>query len=250
MLSRQKRTDIRKLSSKKHRISSGQFIAEGRRAVDQLIRNGAVPVEVVITDGRPAPESATVVEVLDRASFAALRTTESSQGVLAVCTRPEPLADQAVLSVPGLIVVVDALQDPGNLGTLYRTAVWFGAGALYLGSGTTDLFQPKVVRSTAGATGVLPYGQGSVRPFLLAAMAAGRNVWLLDGGPGAVPLSDASPDPNALIVVGNEGSGLSADLRRGGFRRLSVPGRTSHVESLNAAVAASIVMHHLTRPTT
>lgn len=248
MLSRQKRTDIRKLSSKKHRVESGQFIAEGRRSVEQILRNGSVRVRVVITDGREAPDGATEVEVLSRAEFDALRTTEQSQGVIAVCERPLPVEMSALIRLSGPVLAFDGLQDPGNLGTLIRTAAWFGVAGVFLGAGTADPFQPKVVRSTAGATGAVPYAAGDIVRFLGEASAAGRPVLLLDGGPGSVPLSRIRPDPTAVLVVGNEGNGLSAAVRAAGYPSVAIEGRSASVESLNAAVAGAIALHHMSHP--
>lgn len=247
MLSRQKRTDIRKLSSKKHRVSSGQFIAEGRRSVEQILRNGRVRVHAVITDGREAPAGAAQVEVLSRADFEALRTTEQSQGVIAICERPMPVETRELLRAEGLILAFDGLQDPGNLGTLIRTAAWFGAAGLFMGIGTADPFQAKVVRSTAGATGALPYSAGDLPLFLKEAASSGRQVILLDGGSESVPLTDAQADPSAVLVIGNEGNGLSPAVRNAGYRAVAIGHRTELVESLNAAVAGAIAMHHMSQ---
>jgi TrmH family RNA methyltransferase len=248
MLSRQKRTDIRKLSSKKHRVSSGQFIAEGRRSVEQILRNGRIRVTTVITDGREAPQGAGTVDILTRAEFDALRTTEHSQGVIAICERPLPLEVADLVRLNGVILAFDGLQDPGNLGTLIRTAAWFGVAGVFLGNGTADPFQPKVVRSTAGATGAIPYAMGDLTRFLKEAAKAGRAVLLLDGGPGAIPMQDLRPDPSAVLVLGNEGNGLSAEIRSAGYRSVAIQGRTEFVESLNAAVAGAIALHHMSHP--
>jgi TrmH family RNA methyltransferase len=245
MLSRQKRTDIRKLSTKKHRISSGQFIAEGRRSVEQILRNGRLKVVAVITDGREAPDTASPVHILTKADFAALRTTEQSQGVIAICERPPPMAASELIRATGVVLAVDGLQDPGNLGTLIRTAAWFGVAGLFLGSGTADPFQPKVVRSTAGATGAVPYATGDIRSFLREAASAGRPVYALDGGPASSGLTEIKPDPAAVLVVGNEGMGLSDEVRAAGYRSVAIRGLSDVVESLNAAVAAAIALHHM-----
>jgi TrmH family RNA methyltransferase len=245
MLSRQKRTDIRKLSTKKHRISSGQFIAEGRRSVEQILRNGRVKVVAVITDGREPPDTASPVHILTKADFDALRTTEQSQGVIAICERPPPMASAELIRATGVVLAVDGLQDPGNLGTLIRTAAWFGVAGLFLGSGTADPFQPKVVRSTAGATGTVPYATGDIRSFLREAASAGRQVYALDGGPASSGLTEIKPDPAAVLVVGNEGVGLSDEVRAAGYRSVAIRGLSDVVESLNAAVAAAIALHHM-----
>jgi len=248
MLSRQKRTDIRKLSSKKHRISSGQFIAEGRRSVEQIIRNGHLNVVAVFTDGRDAPEAVASVQTLSKADFDALRTTERSQGVIAICESPPPVSVSDLIRATGVILALDGLQDPGNLGTLIRSAAWFGVAGMFLGTGTADPFQPKVVRSTAGATGAVPYASGDIVTFLREAASAGRRVYVLDGGPASSRLTDLEPDPSAVLVVGNEGKGLSDEVRAAGYRSVAIHGLTAFVESLNAAVAGAIALHHMIPP--
>ena len=142
-----------------------------------------------------------------------------------------------------MILAIDGLQDPGNLGTLVRTAAWFNAAGLFLGLGTTELYQPKVVRSTAGATGMLAAAEGELAVMLDEAASAGRPIIILDGGENAVPLESTRFPTNSVIVVGNEGRGVSPSILNLSYPKVRISGNASNVESLNAAVAASIAMH-------
>ncbi len=245
MLSRQKRADIRNLSRKKYRIESGRFIAEGRRAVDQMLRNGHILIETILTDGGEFDAGSIPVVALNKAEFSEFSDTESSQGVIAVCVTPLPEPMELLCRRPGLILAFDGLQDPGNLGTLVRTAAWFGAGGLLLGRGTTELFQPKVVRSTAGATGVIPYSEGTLAEMLRIAESLGRDILILDGGDDSIALESFIPTSREVIVIGNEGNGVSRDVLDLPYLKVRIGGNPSHVESLNAAIAGSIAMHHV-----
>ncbi len=244
MLSRQKRADIRNLARKSYRIEAGRFIAEGQRTVEQIIRNGRIDVDTILTDGRAVDSGTIPVISLTKDAFSEISETETSQGVIAVCRIPDAVSVQDLCAKPGVLIALDAIQDPGNLGTLYRTAAWFGATGFLVGTGTTDLFQPKVVRSTAGATGMIPYALGTLTSLIREAAAAGREVLILDGGAGSISLNDVRPSKNAVIVIGNEGNGVSDEVLALPFQRVGIPGNPNHVESLNAAIAGSITLYH------
>lgn len=245
MLSRQKRADIRNLSRKKVRIETGRFIAEGRRAVEQILANGRIRIEMILTDGEDFNAGPIPFHRLNKAEFSEFSDTETSQGVIAVCVTPPPAIVTSICAAPGMILAIDGLQDPGNLGTLVRTAAWFNAAGLFLGSGTTELYQPKVVRSTAGATGMLAAAEGELAVMLDEAASAGRPIFILDGGENAVPLESTRFPTNSVIVVGNEGRGVSPSILNLSYPKVRISGNASNVESLNAAVAASIAMHHV-----
>lgn len=244
MLSRQKRADIRNLARKSYRIEAGRFIAEGQRTVEQIIRNGKIDIDTILTDGRAVDSGSIPVMSLTKDAFSEISETETSQGVIAVCRIPNAVTVHEVCAKPGVLIALDAIQDPGNLGTLVRTAAWFGATGFLIGTGTTDLFQPKVVRSTAGATGMIPYASGMLPSMLREAAAAGREILILDGGAGSISLKDVRPSNNAVIVIGNEGNGVSDEVLSLPFQRVRIPGNPDHVESLNAAIAGSIALYH------
>lgn len=245
MLSRQKRADIRNLSRKKVRIETGRFIAEGRRAVEQILANGRIRVEMILTDGDAMDAGSIPVHILNKAEFAEFSETDTSQGVIAVCVTPPTASVSSVCAEPGMILAFDGLQDPGNLGTLVRTAAWFNAAGLFLGHGTTELYQPKVVRSTAGATGMLRAAEGDLDAMLAEAAFNGRPIFILDGGEDSVPLESMTFPSHSVIVVGNEGRGVSPSILKLPYPKVRISGNASNVESLNAAVAASIALHHV-----
>src|SRR5690606_8273552 len=166
-----------------------------------------------------------------------------SQGIIAVCRKNiETTLEQLVKLEPGVVVALDRLQDPGNLGTIIRSSTWFGASALILGSGSVDYYNPEVVRSTAGSIDVLPHFEADLVPVLQELAKNGWNICVLDVGQGAKDLNEVEFGPKTVIVVGNEGSGLSDDVTIQGFERIFIRGQQTQVESLNAGVALSVCL--------
>ena len=141
------------------------------------------------------------------------------------------------------MVAFDAVQDPGNVGTIIRTAAWFGAAGLLLGHGTADPYHPKVVRSTAGATGALDYVKGDLAELLAKFENEDWQVYLMDGGSDSIELQSIKPGKKSVLVVGNEGNGISEEQFRTGRTSVRIPGDDAVVESLNAAIAMGIGMY-------
>jgi len=175
--------------------------------------------------------------------------TENSQGVLGVCEIPKEASLEKLSAKEGLIIATDRIQDPGNLGTIVRTAVWFGASAILVGKGSVDLFHPKVVRSTAGATGSLSYLNSSLNEDLEKFEKAGWNILLLDGNIGATPIDQIKLSKKTILVVGNEANGIDQKLTIPNRKRVLIPAteKNRSVESLNAAIAMSIALYQLSR---
>jgi TrmH family RNA methyltransferase len=160
---------------------------------------------------------------------------------------PEEIEQEQLAARKGLIIATDAIQDPGNLGTIIRTASWFGVQGLLLGKGTVDHFHPKVVRSTAGATGSIPFIDRDLKELLPLFEGRGWRVVLLDTGAGSSPLRELKTRGKTIIVVGNEANGIDPLLYVNGRKRtrISSPRKTESVESLNAAIATSIALYAL-----
>jgi TrmH family RNA methyltransferase len=243
-LSKNQITTYRKLAQRKYREKYGLYLAEGLRTVSQLIESDSVHVEcVILQESTEIPSSfgRKTIFLTDKDTFASLSDTEQSQGILAVC-KMAPEVDVSTITglSDGVILALDALQDPGNLGTIIRTSAWFGASALLLGSGTVDYYNPKVVRSTAGGLEVVPHVSCDLESVLPELVNRGWEVALLDLDDEAVSMQQWSPGRKVVLVVGNEGAGVSESLRAQGHRKVYIDGNANRVESLNAGVAASI----------
>ncbi|MFD2531615.1 TrmH family RNA methyltransferase [Gracilimonas halophila] len=237
---------LRKLARKKYREKEQRFVVEGERAVEQVVGNGLIEVETVfVVEGRAVSDQLSAFSVfVEEAVFVEVADTENPQGILAVCKMPDEIRPQKLAEETGIIVATDAIQDPGNMGTILRTAAWFGAKALIAGKGSVDVYHPKVVRSTAGATGSIPVLTGDLEAVFSELERSGWQVMLLDGGGSAEPLRSIQPAEKTILVVGNEGNGINENLLNSGRKKVKIESGSAQekVESLNAAVAVSIAL--------
>jgi RNA methyltransferase, TrmH family len=210
-------------------------LAEGPHLLDEALRSGIEIHAVILAEsageipGMGARwEAIRVVRVLD-GLFNKLASTESPQGVLALVRLPEWTAEDLLKGTP-LVVVLDGVQDPGNAGAILRTAEAFGAtGAVFL-KGTVSPSNPKCLRASAGSAFRVPVV--SEIPTGLALFAADPR--------GALSVADARLAAPCAIVIGGEGSGVRPELAA---RATGVKIPTTGVESLNAAVAAGILLY-------
>jgi TrmH family RNA methyltransferase len=178
--------------------------------------------------------------------FASAADTESPQGVLAVAAVPERSLAALALPATARLVVLDGIQDPGNAGTILRTAAALGADAVLALPGTVDLWNAKVVRSAMGALFVRPAvscGWDELDRFRDAHDVA---LWGADAGgdPVDAVVAQRALPARLALAVGNEGNGLSVELRARADRFVSLP-IAADVESLNVAVAAGILLYTL-----
>src|SRR5690625_3048123 len=214
--SRRQLTIWGKLQQRKYRHRHGLFLAEGERCVNQILENGWVVVEAVLQAERTAwsaparlPGQVQRYELVP-SDFQRIAGTGTPQGIAAICQIPQEVSPARLPEKSHLVVALDAVQDPGNVGTMLRTATWFGASAVIFGTGTVDPWHPKVVRSTAGATGVLPILSGVLQKFLLQLEDREWEVGLLDGGPEATEMKRVRVPEGGVRVggkVGGEGGG-------------------------------------------
>jgi len=228
---------------------------EGVRTVEELSRSAlAIHGVLVAPQLADAPRGAALraslrdrgVEILDVSAhlFGSAAETESPQGVLAIAHVPR--RSFAMLeNWSGIVLVLDAVQDPGNVGTMLRTALALGAAGVVALKGTAELSNPKVLRGSMGAAFRLPAAPADVEEFL--SWAGRRGVEVIVAAADGAPLEGWRRGPAPLaLVVGNEGAGVSPALAAGAARRVAIPLATT-VESLNVAVAAGILLYEVTR---
>ncbi|SMO42232.1 TrmH family RNA methyltransferase [Gracilimonas mengyeensis] len=242
---------LRKLGRKKYREKEQRFVVEGERAVEQVIENGLIKIDTVFVGERFKIQGAMFkgVEVceVDHGTFEEVADTDNPQGILAVCKMPGEITPEELVNQAGVIVATDAIQDPGNMGTILRTAAWFGAKALIAGKGSVDVYHPKVVRSTVGATGSIPVMTGELQNIFEDLESAGWQTLLLDGGADSINLGTVQLTEKTVLVVGNEGNGINPELLNSSRRKVRIESGAGqeNVESLNAAVATSIALWKL-----
>ena len=251
-------TTIRDLHRRRGRERRGLALAEGVRLVEEAlaagigVRGAAVSPALEGTPRGSALKSAlrergVPMSEVGLAELDELAGTEHPQGIVAVVEpRVWTLAD--VVAAPGsVLLVLDAVQDPGNVGTVLRTALGLGAAGVVALKGTADLTNPKVLRGSMGAAFRLPAVSTDIEGFL--AWAGDRDVelWVAAAdGESATRRRNRTATPPLALVLGNEGAGVSAALETAARRRVSIrlaPG----VESLNVAVAAGILLYEVVR---
>lgn len=233
----------------KYRKKTGLFLGEGVRCVEQILENGKVEVIELIIQKGWNPNQLTIkndlpVYELEVSDFESVSDTDNPQGIIAVCKIPRESDLKILAQNQGIILATDAIQDPGNLGTIIRTACWFDVAGILFGTGTVDPFHPKVVRSTAGATGGLPYLSGNLTTLLEAFEKENWTTYLLDAGEDSQNIGDISPSGKSILVVGNEGNGIDSQLFTTSREAIQIKGKNTKIESLNASIAAGIVLHY------
>jgi len=257
VLTQRQRRALTELRSRHGRRRSDHFVAEGARACSEALGQRPDWVEflactrafleaeagqALAAQARAVEPSAEVTVVEDR-DFAALCATENPQGVLCLLRRPD-MAVPAVVTDP-FVLVLDRIREPGNLGTILRTAWAVGLGSVWLTQGSADPFEAKVVRAGMGAQFHLGLVQGgdlaAVRDLLA---ERGRQPLHLTVPHGGVSCFDpAFSLSQAALVIGNEADGI-CDLGLGPHISIPMPG---NAESLNAAQAATVVLFDAVR---
>ncbi len=233
--------------------AGGAIAIESLRTIEEAIRSGLRLRTVFFAESarpranRLLPQLSDSVEtlVLPDDVFGSVVATESPQGVAAlVRLRPHKLEDLLAAPEP-LIVAAAGVQDPGNLGTMIRSAEAFGAAGLLAGAGTVSAYNPKVVRASAGSLFRLPVVAVEF-PAVLAKLREGGLRLLATSSHKGTPVDEADLTGGVALLIGNEGAGLPKELLRQVRQQMAIPHRRN-VESLNAGVAASIVLYEAAR---
>lgn len=244
--------DFQKLETKKYRDRFGLYLIEGENLIEEAYKNGAQFKEILIRMGdesrfmRPWMEKENVY-LVQPSLFGEIAQTETSQGIIASVKKPTLSLDKFLESKSsGNFVVLDRLQDPGNIGTIIRTADAAGYELVIAMKGTSDIFSPKVVRSATGSLFRVPITFVENNDELIElAHKAGKKLC-------ATCLDDSkfyyeeNLKENIALIVGNEGNGIDTDLVAKSDVKIKIPMQGS-IESLNAAVAAAIIMYESVR---
>ena len=254
MLSRSEEKLVRGLARRKVREAEGLFLAEGVRVVEELLAAGIVLRLVMVSSSledtergaalRRRLDAVATVRTLGPGALNRLADTRTDQGVLVVAETPGWGLSGLSPSGSGTALVLDGVQDPGNLGTLTRTAAAFGCDVVACLPGTVDPWNPKSVRGSAGALFRVPVVQPTAEALWEWLGTHGFQVLGADASGRAV--TEVAPSRRTALVMGNEGAGLSAAARARCAGLVAVPMREG-TESLNVAVAGSILLYALTR---
>jgi RNA methyltransferase, TrmH family len=246
-------TLARDLKRRKSREKHSLFVAEGVRAVEELAASELKIVGVLAApqlDDAPRgarlraalEEKRIEITSVNELEFRSAAETESPQGVLAVAGIPEYSLENLSSRERLRILVLDAVQDPGNVGTILRTAAALSVDATVALPGTVDIWNAKVVRAAMGASfrnPALHCAADDLFGFL-----ESNSIELWGAEMGGSPIDTAAPPEKLALAVGNEGAGLSSNVRAKSSRLVSLP-ISSAVESLNVSVAAGILLYQL-----
>jgi len=247
MLSNNKIKFIRSLEKKKFRNESACFLAEGNKLVADILpffecELLAAKASWLANQGDIKTKELIVAENNDLEKASQLKTP---QDVLAVFHQPQYILDNAALK-NDLSLVLDGIQDPGNFGTIVRLADWFGIKQLICSPDTADIYNPKTVQATMGAIArvkvfytSLPSWLGDMKDIpVYGAFLQGKNIYM------------ETLSPSGLIVMGNEGKGISPSVEKLITHKLFIPNyppKAESTESLNVAVATAIVCSEFRR---
>ena len=238
--------EVRELvSSRKRRDGSGLFTAEGKKIFSEAPRE---LVEKVIVSAGFEKENAGFLknvkyETAADSLFARISDTKTPQGILTVFKKPVYAAEEIVSgNGRSSVMILEDLQDPGNVGTIIRTAEGAGVKGVILGKGCADVFAPKVIRSTMGSVFRVPFAYSDDLEKTVEMLR--KNGYLIYGSNlhGSVVYTDVDYAADCAVIIGNESRGMSKQLAHKCDRLIRIP-MEGKLESLNAGVAASILMY-------
>jgi RNA methyltransferase, TrmH family len=246
--------DLRRAFSRGEPTSDGYCAIEGFRILEEAIRSGLRFRAVFFSESAAARSERLLSQLgaqvetllLPDKLFAGVVPSDAPQGVAALARWKEfSLEEVLAKAKAGPLLAIAGVQDPGNLGTILRSAEAFGAGGVVLGEGTVSPFNPKVVRASAGSVFRLPVARTKLSDALVLIKAQGLRLVATASHKGT-QLDQAKLAGPLAIFIGSEGAGLSRDLIKEMDEVVAIP-QAPQVESLNAGVAASIVLYEVMR---
>lgn len=253
-LSQRRAALVRRLRTRRMREREASVLVEGVRAVHEALDAGVGPRAVVVSprlastaEGRRLrsrfAEAGIEPDQVSDAELGELSDTEHPQGVLLVCAQPSSTAE---ISGDGRYLVLDAVQDPGNAGTLIRAATAFGLDGVIALDGTVDLWGAKAVRASAGMAFRIPILSMTAGALVERVSAGGLELLVADTR--GTSVAEWASTGGWLLVVGNEGSGSRPDVLEAATERMSVP-MPGPAESLNVGMAGAVLLYALTSST-
>lgn len=235
-LSRNKNKWIRSLSKKKYRELEQHFVVEGNKIVEELIASYPDRVAMLVTSDESYVNQLSCpcyhCSTKEMKALSTLSTPSSLLAVVAFSAKPP------VIPVHGLTLILDDIQDPGNLGTIIRTADWFGVENIICSTNTVDMYNPKVLQATMGSIFRVNIEYLDLKNFLSAykmpvfgALLEGKNMY------------QTKTPADCALIIGNEGKGISHEVQAFVTSPITIP-KFGKAESLNAAMATGILLAH------
>ncbi|MDQ0230987.1 TrmH family RNA methyltransferase [Metabacillus malikii] len=239
----QKVKQWKKLHTKKEREATGTYLIEGLHLVEEALKTKEIIRDLIISTEVSLPSHWNVddlsVKLVTKEVMKTISDTEAPQGVAAICEmKPSASSDNWER-----ILLIDSIQDPGNLGTIIRTADAAGVDGIVLGDGTVDHYNSKVIRSSQGSIFHLPIIKGNLSDWIDNLKSKDIPVYgtSLQNG---VDYRNVSPQKKYSLLIGNEGNGVHTELLEKTSKNLFIP-IYGGAESLNVAIATGILLYHL-----
>ena len=240
MLSKNELKYIQSLCQKKQRTAERLFIVEGVKLVKELIEANYPIKNIYALEEWAAPTTAIPITRINAIELEKISSLQTPNQVLAVVEQQEPIGEPSLKGK--LTLMLDGIQDPGNLGTLIRIADWFGIDQIIASHDTVELYNPKVIQSTMGSFLRVNIWYKDIATVLeqqeipvYGALLEGESIYKTD------------PPTEGILLIGNESKGIREPLLPLITHRITIP-RIGKAESLNAAVATGILLSTLTRP--
>ncbi|MCH5237432.1 MAG: RNA methyltransferase [Muribaculaceae bacterium] len=247
ILSKSKARELKGLASKKIRDREKLFLAEGEKCV--LATLGAFDLELLIASSQWLQSHSDLpqdvmkkIRKADMKTISIFSTLSTPSEVTAVFRKPDGYEVVPELNQDSLYVLLDEIQDPGNLGTIIRTCDWFGVYDIFASANTADVYSPKVVQATMGSLRRVRVHYVDISELIDKNRQLPVIGTLLNGS----PLQSVKPKKGGMILLGNEGRGISDNLREKIDVPVTIPpvNSSSHPDSLNVAIANGIVLSH------
>ncbi|MEP7322310.1 MAG: RNA methyltransferase [Saprospiraceae bacterium] len=250
MISEKNTKIIRSLAHKKYRYQHNLFIAEGRKIIIDMLKSGFKAIHQLYLTEEAKLDNGPVLEpvkdtliLLTVKEMNHISNLDSASDMILIGKIPTPTDSNDIDFSHGIHLFLDQIQDPGNLGTIFRTAEWFGVKSIGMSNGCADYLQPKVIQSSMGSFWRLPIWIGDL-----------KNTWpigfeIFGADLQGNSLYETKFHSNGVLVIGSEGQGLSKESRTIVNHYVRIPAFSGNVESLNAANAAAIILSEWKRQT-
>ncbi|MCI0450409.1 MAG: RNA methyltransferase [Chlorobi bacterium] len=249
MLSASDVKNLASLKQKKFRQLHKKFLIEGFHLVEECLSSSFNLERIILRNNVDLQKHALIldkisknkvkVDALPEKSFDKLTETENSQGIVGIVIKPEVNPNN---ELGNLIIALDRISDPGNLGTIIRTAYWFGVDSVLISNNSADVFNSKVIRASQG--GIFHtkiFEDVNLNEKLSGLSQNGYNVYLF--APAAEKkLNDIRLSEKSVLVFGNEAEGISGELLNTGYEKVKIEGY-SNCESINAAISCGIALY-------
>ena len=244
MLSKARIKQIHSLEQKKYRRQEAVFVAEGHKLVGELLMAGHNPVYLCHTAQWKMPVARHLscpIDIISEAELKSASLLQHPQQVLALFPLPEWELPEVGIATEHLLLALDGVQNPGNLGTIIRLADWFGIEDIVCSAETVDIFNPKAIQATMGAISRIRVHYTNLTEYLSNASRHGAPVYgtFLDG----TNIYERPLTPHGIIVMGNEGKGICKEIEQLVSDKLFIPNYPQSrptTESLNVAMATAI----------